>query len=295
MRIWSRIGRRPLVAGGNSNGDVPMLRFARTDGRATAPARAPRRRRPRVRLRRRRRGRPGPGRHAGLGRRERCATTGRPCSDRTTDRRIRRADQPASAGPAPPPPVRRKAATASGGRVEAPGRRHLRPSRCLVGLGQRPGREGGDPQLDPCSASCSSSSRPTARTVTVMAPHDRRVHQDDLHRRAGAADPVDDRPLHGPGVGRVQRGPDAQDEQPGHRRPGVGVARGHERAVTAHEGRSSSTSGWLSSRRRISRLNTTPDADGQQQPGREADERGRRPPPPARGGRSGRGRRSRPA
>ena len=28
-RIWSRIGRRPIVAGGNSNGDIPMLRFAR--------------------------------------------------------------------------------------------------------------------------------------------------------------------------------------------------------------------------------------------------------------------------
>ena len=28
IRIWSRIGRRPVVAGGNSNGDVPMLRFA---------------------------------------------------------------------------------------------------------------------------------------------------------------------------------------------------------------------------------------------------------------------------
>jgi hypothetical protein len=28
VRIWSRIGRRPLIAGGNSNGDVPMLRFA---------------------------------------------------------------------------------------------------------------------------------------------------------------------------------------------------------------------------------------------------------------------------
>jgi phosphoserine phosphatase len=27
VRIWSRIGRRPIVAGGNSNGDVPMLRF----------------------------------------------------------------------------------------------------------------------------------------------------------------------------------------------------------------------------------------------------------------------------
>lgn len=30
VRIWSRVGRRPLVAVGNSNGDVPMLRFART-------------------------------------------------------------------------------------------------------------------------------------------------------------------------------------------------------------------------------------------------------------------------
>jgi len=33
VRIWSRIGRRPVVAGGNSNGDVPMLRFARTAAR----------------------------------------------------------------------------------------------------------------------------------------------------------------------------------------------------------------------------------------------------------------------
>jgi phosphoglycolate phosphatase-like HAD superfamily hydrolase len=28
IQIWSRFGRRPLVAGGNSNGDVPMLDFA---------------------------------------------------------------------------------------------------------------------------------------------------------------------------------------------------------------------------------------------------------------------------
>jgi phosphoserine phosphatase len=28
VRIWSRIGRRPTLAGGNSNGDVPMLHFA---------------------------------------------------------------------------------------------------------------------------------------------------------------------------------------------------------------------------------------------------------------------------
>jgi phosphoserine phosphatase len=33
VRIWSRIGRRPILACGNSNGDVPMLRFAGGPGR----------------------------------------------------------------------------------------------------------------------------------------------------------------------------------------------------------------------------------------------------------------------
>jgi phosphoglycolate phosphatase-like HAD superfamily hydrolase len=28
VRIWSRVGQRPLIAGGNSNGDIPMLRYA---------------------------------------------------------------------------------------------------------------------------------------------------------------------------------------------------------------------------------------------------------------------------
>jgi hypothetical protein len=28
VRIWSRIGRRPILAGGNANGDLPMLQFA---------------------------------------------------------------------------------------------------------------------------------------------------------------------------------------------------------------------------------------------------------------------------
>jgi phosphoserine phosphatase len=28
VRIWSRVGRRPLLAAGNSNGDIPMLAFA---------------------------------------------------------------------------------------------------------------------------------------------------------------------------------------------------------------------------------------------------------------------------
>jgi phosphoserine phosphatase len=33
VRIWSRIGRRPVLACGNSNGDVPMLRFAKLASR----------------------------------------------------------------------------------------------------------------------------------------------------------------------------------------------------------------------------------------------------------------------
>ena len=33
VRIWSRLGRRPLVAVGNSNGDIEMLRFARSQHR----------------------------------------------------------------------------------------------------------------------------------------------------------------------------------------------------------------------------------------------------------------------
>jgi hypothetical protein len=32
-RIWSRIGQRPILAGGNSNGDIPMLRYAGGKGR----------------------------------------------------------------------------------------------------------------------------------------------------------------------------------------------------------------------------------------------------------------------
>jgi phosphoserine phosphatase len=32
VRIWSRVGRRPLLAAGNSNGDGPMLEFARRPG-----------------------------------------------------------------------------------------------------------------------------------------------------------------------------------------------------------------------------------------------------------------------
>jgi hypothetical protein len=35
VRIWSRIGRRPLLAFGNSNGDIQMLKFA---GQPSGPA-----------------------------------------------------------------------------------------------------------------------------------------------------------------------------------------------------------------------------------------------------------------
>ena len=34
IRIWSRTGRRPLFAAGNSNGDIPMLEFAHLGERA---------------------------------------------------------------------------------------------------------------------------------------------------------------------------------------------------------------------------------------------------------------------
>jgi phosphoserine phosphatase len=34
VRIWSRMGRRPLLAGGNSNGDIPMLRFVQKHPRS---------------------------------------------------------------------------------------------------------------------------------------------------------------------------------------------------------------------------------------------------------------------
>jgi hypothetical protein len=33
IHIWSRIGRRPLLAGGNSNGDLPMLDFTQHEGK----------------------------------------------------------------------------------------------------------------------------------------------------------------------------------------------------------------------------------------------------------------------
>ena len=54
VRIWNRTGRRPLLAGGNSNGDVAMLEFTYRARQAHASTpRASRRCRARVRLRRR--------------------------------------------------------------------------------------------------------------------------------------------------------------------------------------------------------------------------------------------------
>jgi phosphoglycolate phosphatase-like HAD superfamily hydrolase len=37
IRIWSRTGRRPLLAAGNSNGDIAMLDFARREGKPFLP------------------------------------------------------------------------------------------------------------------------------------------------------------------------------------------------------------------------------------------------------------------
>jgi len=37
IRIWSRIGRRPVLAAGNSNGDIPMLEFTRHRDRPFLP------------------------------------------------------------------------------------------------------------------------------------------------------------------------------------------------------------------------------------------------------------------
>ena len=64
VRIWSRIGRRPTIACGNSNGDLPMLRYAMAGaGPGAGAGGAPRRRRARVRRPGRRRGGPRRGVH----------------------------------------------------------------------------------------------------------------------------------------------------------------------------------------------------------------------------------------
>ena len=54
VRIWSRVGRRPILAGGNSNGDIPMLHYTGAEA-GPPPSAAARRPRARVRLHGRRR------------------------------------------------------------------------------------------------------------------------------------------------------------------------------------------------------------------------------------------------
>ena len=72
VRIWSRVGRRPILAAGNSNGDIQMLQFASHPSRASLqPARSARRSRPRVRLHRGRGGLPRAGEGAGVDGRQR--------------------------------------------------------------------------------------------------------------------------------------------------------------------------------------------------------------------------------
>jgi hypothetical protein len=62
VRIWSRIGKRPILAAGNSNGDMPMLRYAGGKDRPALPAaRATRRRGTRIRVHGRGRDVPGTG------------------------------------------------------------------------------------------------------------------------------------------------------------------------------------------------------------------------------------------
>jgi hypothetical protein len=66
VRIWSRIGRRPLLAFGNSNGDIPMLAFAGGPDRPALRLLLLHDDRPRVRRPRRRRTGPGPSRRQRL-------------------------------------------------------------------------------------------------------------------------------------------------------------------------------------------------------------------------------------
>ena len=109
IRIWSRTGRRPLLAAGNSNGDVPMLAVHPARRQADpAPARPARRRRARVRLHHRRRA----GARAGR------ATAGPSSASRTTgprcSRRRRHGTAPAAAAsPTSPTPVAARSLSAA--------------------------------------------------------------------------------------------------------------------------------------------------------------------------------------
>ena len=82
VRLWSRIGRRPIVAAGNSNGDIEMLEFTGVPATTVAAAADPARRRgARVRLHRGSGAGARDGRAEPAGRSSACARTGSPYSD----------------------------------------------------------------------------------------------------------------------------------------------------------------------------------------------------------------------
>ena len=83
IRIWSRIGRRPLLAAGQLERRHPDARVHPARGQARpSPARPPRRRRARVRLHERRRAGTRARPTSAAGRSSASRTTGRPSSDR---------------------------------------------------------------------------------------------------------------------------------------------------------------------------------------------------------------------
>ena len=127
VRIWSRIGRRPIVAGGNSNGDS---RCSASPGARTARRCAccpPRRRRARVRLRRGRREGARAGQRRGLDGRQREGRLGDRLRGRIAGRRLAVVSR---ARPARPP-----------GASGRPGGSSPRPSRGASQSGDRtPGR-----------------------------------------------------------------------------------------------------------------------------------------------------------
>ena len=93
IHIWSRTGRRPVLAAGNSNGDIEMLDFTQHhDKPSPAPARAPRRPRTRVRLHLRRREGPRTRASSAAGRSSASRTTGLRSSE-DVDCRTSRADK----------------------------------------------------------------------------------------------------------------------------------------------------------------------------------------------------------
>jgi haloacid dehalogenase-like hydrolase len=90
VRIWSRVGRRPILAAGNSNGDLPMLRFAGGPARPGLRLLVLHDDPERVRLRRRGRAGPPGGRGARLDGGQRQARLGHRVRPRQLTARARR-------------------------------------------------------------------------------------------------------------------------------------------------------------------------------------------------------------